>query len=195
MRLISAAACAISTFIPYAANAANLVSNADFDVDTTGWSPAFPVMSIVRDGSLNAVSGTGQGAAVVTNGGGAGFSSGVDYCVSAGIVPGGVYDLGAWILVPSGQVGTGDASVGLYFYNAAGCTGTAVGAGSTGIALSFDTWELKVGTSTAPASAVSALVRLRVYSADPTPFSAAYDGARFGLTPTTPVQLQGFNVN
>jgi hypothetical protein len=117
-------------------------------------------------------------------------------CVG-GVTPGASYDFGAWVRKASGQAGQLQAAYVLVsFFDTANCGGVSSGFVQSPTLVFDDTWTLLTSSAIAPASAASASLDLAVYNAltSPGPVDVDFDGARFGLVPTSPVALQSFTV-
>lgn len=171
----------------------NLVANGNFDANTASWTPSGPIT--ITWSSADAFGGGASGSGLVTHNGAANTVFAVEQCVS-GLTPGATYDSGGRIRYPSGQAGAGTARVAVTFFGSAGCTGTLLGDLYVPVVPPpSDAWTLRTNSGVAPAGAVSAIVRLYMVKGATAPaFSASFDAIRFGIAPTTPVALLGFDV-
>jgi hypothetical protein len=173
------------------AAAQNMLTNNSFPANVAGW--ALDGSASVAWNSLDADGSPASGSALVTNSSpGASNGAGMYQCAGA-VIAGNSYDYGGRILIPSGQLTTGDAQVGLRFLDGAGCTGNTVGSqpriqvGTTG------SWQTATSTgNVAPAGAVSVL-----FLAFPSKVEAGgtlqahFDNLYVGPPGTTPVELAG----
>lgn len=174
------------------AQAQNLVTNPDFDVDVSAWSPNGAVIAF--DSTQNAAGAAGSGAISVTNNIGNGITVSVAQCISSPLSAG-TYDFGGWLLFPTGQAGTGTAGVSASLFASTDCTGNSLAfSNATGVPVGG--WNLHTLMLVAPAGVFSAAIVLRIDTPPngPAPMTAWFDGVRFGPAPTTPVELQNFDV-
>ena len=164
--------------------AANLVTNPDFDTDVSGWSPQVNATSSVTwAASPNRVGSPGSGSAAAANTGSAFTVIRLTQCVSTGITPGTIYDVGAWMRVNTAESGVVGADAFVSFFSAAGCGGNVLSTIATSTAqLPMDTWVLRTASGAAPPSAASAEIFLEVFqqSAGTYPFRSYFDGVLFG---------------
>jgi hypothetical protein len=177
--------------------AQNIVADPDFDAGGIGaWMASDPATAVVHDATKNKVGTPGSGSIAVTNNTGNGVTASARICIDGALSPGN-YDLGGWILFPTGQVGTGSAGVAVSFYSGANCSGASPAFRNALTSTVADSWILHTDMLAAPAGVLSASVELRI---DTSPGSAApleawFDGIRLGPAPTLPVELQTFEVD
>lgn len=100
--------------------------NPDFETDVTGWTAETDVT--LQWSVIDVDNDPGSGSAEVTNSRpGPLDGAGMLQCVSGAVEPGASYDFGGAVFIPDGQSRTGEAQVGLRWYDGAGCTGSTVG--------------------------------------------------------------------
>ena len=174
------------------ANAQNAVVNGDFNADLTSWVANSAVSSF--DAAQNIAGSPGSGSMLVINPIGNGNTVSMSQCINAAIAAGS-YDFGGWILQPPGQSGSGAAGVAAVLHDAPGCSGNVVAFLNAPILVPSNQWALRTATIMAPAGVASVRIDLRIDMATPPPLQAWYDGIRFGPSPTTPVELQSFEVD
>ena len=169
--------------------AQNLVTNGNFDSNTTSWT--FAGIGSVGFSGLDVAGSGSSGSALLTNSGGI-MSVYIAQCVP--IVGGNLYDIGAAVRIPSGGA-TGSAYVGYFFYNGPSCSGANSG-GFTPFISTLNTWTVTSSTNVlAPATAVSVEIALSVSKSGATgQIQANFDRAFVGPPGTTPVSLQRFEV-
>jgi hypothetical protein len=170
--------------------AGNLLQNSEFDHDLSGWT-VDPVVA----GSWQALDSANErasGIGTVVNSNNGGYGGGLQQCVA--VVGGKSYELGARVLVPSGQtLGSSLAGINVNgWYTASGCSGTRLGGGIGQAITKQGEWAQIVDYETAPASAQSALVVFLVLTQPGfAPIQASFDHAFFGAaTPDTPGALE-----
>jgi hypothetical protein len=141
--------------------AQNLVSNGDFDTDTSGWTVNAPsgLTFLWTDLDAGGSSTSGSGLATTTL---TGSSMTISQCVATGIVGGATYDFATKMRVSSWGV-HGSSEVTLNWLSGSSCTGTYTGTkGYTTAAL--DEWvSLGQADLTAPAGSSSAQIVLRLH--------------------------------
>jgi len=176
--------------------AQNQVVNGDFTTYVSNWLNGTPTISW---SPLDAFGNPGSGSGLVTLPivGGAG-TYGCHQVINT-VVVGSTYDYGGRIFVPSGQTAGITIRITALFYGA-GCGGIISSASTTGVLTSggsTDTWVFQTGSIVAPVGATCARVflELSVPAATGNPVTANFDTIRFGLQPTTPVELKSVNVD
>lgn len=178
-------------------SAQNLVTNAGFDTDVSGWPPA-GIMTFTHS-PLDAYGSPTSGSGWLLNPSPTPYNSGALQCINTPLTDGASYDVGAWIRVPSGQTGTGTAGLFAWFHSGAACGGSQIGtlAISPYLPPPTDSWTLRTATGVAPAGTLSVTIYLNILktSTDSGSFGAYFDGVRFGLNPTTPVGAATFTVD
>jgi len=135
----------------------DLVVNGDFDTSVAEWTElSIPLSWDPSDYQANPTSGS----ALILNNASLAANSGAIQCVD-GIVGGQAYRLSAWLRVPTGQTGSGQTRVFVWWYSQPGCTGTWLEESSTPYITTSDTWnEVIAGSAAAPVTAQSAVVYL-----------------------------------
>jgi Carbohydrate binding domain len=182
---LAAAAAIPAALMVLGANAAtNLLTNPNFDTNTSGWTikAGWPTGTMAWDaGTLkltNTMDPTVTSATAATE------------CID-GITPGTAYTLKADAMVPSGQKRHGGAQTRIFWYQGAGCTGAVLTTpqGSTFV-ITLDKWVTSKDDFVAPATAKSGQVMLmtEMYKADvgedaTAHFYAKWDNASFTVAP------------
>jgi len=162
------------------AAAQNLVVNADFHSDVSGWTQLSAV-TLSWDGTSDYQNQPGSGSAEILNEADAASNSGAIQCID-GIVGGQSYDLSAWLRAPTGQTGEGYAKVFVWWYTLAGCSGTMSTGPTTPRLYTSDNWiEQDAGSTDAPLSTQSTLVYLNISKTSVTPgeYRVSYDHVVF----------------
>ncbi|HVS02953.1 MAG TPA: hypothetical protein VMT16_09300 [Thermoanaerobaculia bacterium] len=167
--------------------AQNLLPNAGFDADVSGWQESIAFISSSWS-PIDAAGDPDSGSAAITTTGTVG-GQGLLYCVP--VTPGAAYGFGAFVRVPSGQLQTGSGSVGGLFFEAPACAGNTVsGVGTFPIAEPLDEWVLTQGEVVAPPTANSMLLTLSVSNdGSGEPFTALFDDVRFCAGGTCALQI------
>jgi len=178
------------------ASAQNQVVNGDFNTDVSNWVNNTPTISW---SPLDAFGNPGSGSGLVTLpvvpfGG----TFGCDQIIAT-VSVGSTYDYGGRIRVPSGQTAGITVTIAAIFYGAS-CSGIISSANTTGVLTSggsTDTWVFQTSSVVAPVGATCAgvFLELLVPGATGNPVVANFDTLRFGLQPTTPVELKSVNVD
>ena len=170
----------------------NLVANPDFDSDMSSWS--VNASQATLDTTHNIVGAAGSGSASITNTVGNNFGVGIQQCI-VGPFSNVLHTFGGWIYVPAGQSGTSISRVAIGFYSDNACNSSIAGSlVTTSASAANDTWNLFTSNVVPMPIAGSVVISLQVFSTN-APFVAYFDGARFGVAPTTPVELQSFEVD
>ena len=187
---------ALSSLSGAKAFAQNQVVNGDFDTGVLSWAPGTPAM--IPD-SLDGQGNPSSGSALVTLPAIGPGTYGANQIIGS-ISIGSTYQFGGRIRVPPGQAAGLTISIGATFYGA-GCAGVLGGATTSGILTGgggpFNSWVFQTASVVAPAGATCARVFLYFLSpsGNATPVAAYFDTVRFGLLPTTPVDLKSFEVD
>lgn len=160
----------------------NLIANADFDSDVSGWNPLGASLTI--EWSASDYNGDpSSGSLLGTNTAAPAANLAIDQCVES-ISPGESYRFAGWVKAPSGQTSTGIVQMFWYWRGSPSCGGTQTLAQSTSWVSDVDEWTyLSTNTEIAPEGAVSVQVVLGIYktSAVPGTFQAYYDGVDFRI--------------
>ncbi len=177
-----AAAVCVAVLGASLAAAQNLVVNADFHGDVSGWTQLSDV-TLSWDGSSDYQNQPGSGSAEILNEAAGTANSGAIQCID-GIVGGESYDLSAWLRAPTGQTGEGHATVFVWWYTQPGCSGTMSSGPITPWLYTSDSWvELDGGSGDSPLSVQSALVYLNIYKTSvPGEYRVSYDHVVFERT-------------
>lgn len=186
--LIVFLACSIAVLGPGLGCAQNLVTNGDFDSDTSTWTPLITETDFSHNPNIdadgNGSSGSGQLANLATNEWGAAWTW---QCITTGISGGANYDWGAKVRFDTENIqdGYGRANVLAKFYSTSNCSGTFDDGETTDNVLSSNTdvWiQNQVLDFTAPPGAAS--VRLQLFTGkldDLGTITANFDNVVFGL--------------
>jgi len=155
--------------------AGNLVANGDFDTDTAGWTP-FADVTLEWDATSDATNQPDSGSAVIIADLPDYTNSGAIQCIN-GISGGALYDLSAWLRVPTGQSASGAARVFVWWYPQPGCVGPPSAGPTTGDVFPSDQWvERTAPSAIAPSDATSAVVYLNAAKQTAAgTFQASYD--------------------
>ncbi len=145
----------VVSWLGTAAQAGNLILNSGFDVDYVSWAPE--THSSITWSSLDSEGNPMSGSALVTNlHPDPNNGQGMVQCLPAVVIPGAAYGFGGKVYIPSGQVNTGDAQVGLRWYDDLNCTGAVVGSQPRLGTITTDVWvALSASGEVAPAGAMS----------------------------------------
>lgn len=128
MRVFRIAAVALAVaFAAHPAWGQNLLINPDFDWDVQWWDVEQYVS--LTWSPLDASGNPSSGSAEVTNAHPApNQGTGISQCMNyPPVIPGATYDFSGSALIPDGQSRTGDAMIGLRWYDGPDCTGNVVG--------------------------------------------------------------------
>jgi len=180
---------------PEILQAQNLIVNPDFDVDLGAWTASAGAIAAF-DSTHNVVGQIGSGSALVTNDQGPGSAVDISQCVPGPFVPG-TYDFGAWVLMDPVPPLTGSARVSMTFYASSDCSGSVLDyrfVDSSGL----NAWTLEtipIVMSGGSVGSVRVRLETRLFTGGSGPLTAYFDGVRFGLMPTVPVELQSFDVD
>ncbi|MFA6958403.1 MAG: hypothetical protein WC538_21260 [Thermoanaerobaculia bacterium] len=190
MRRLLGVATLVALLTGPSAIAGNLLQNAEFDHDLSGW-----VVDPVVAGSWQALDSANErasGSGTVVNSVAGGYEGGLQQCVA--VVGGQSYETSARVLIPSGQT-LGSSQAGLRvlgWYASSGCSGTSLGYGvGQGITKQGE-WTQIIDYVAAPAAAHSALIVFSVGTQPGfAPIHASFDHLFFGAaTPDTPGALE-----
>ncbi len=137
--------------------AQNQLINADFDSDVDWWTPESHVTPAWSPDDAGGVAWSGS--AEVTNAHpDPQQGTGITQCVNSNVIPGATYDFAGSILIPDGQTRTGNAQIGLRWYDGPGCTGSSVGSQPRQQTETVGSWVyLQALDEVAPPGAVSVL--------------------------------------
>jgi hypothetical protein len=132
------------------------ISNAGFDAGSAGWTASFgaTVSRNAADGANSAQSGSLEVSVVA---GDVTLSTEVAATQCVSVVARAMYMVGVQTLVPSGSAGEG--AIGLWFYDSPDCTGAIAGVYAS-LPSATAAWQTVMGTTSVPAGAASATVRL-----------------------------------
>lgn len=189
--LVALAAAGSSTL----ALAQNAVPNPDMDTDVNGWSSSGANTTISFDGTRNIVGMAGSGSLKVLSTGQAGAVSQASQCVV--ISQTGPSNFGAWLLLPTEGAGIG-ARVSILLHSNPTCSAAIPGSFmATDGPSSGQPWKLYTSTIDVPTNAMSVQLSLQISipQGSPPVLAAYFDGVRFGPAPTSPVELQSFEVD
>ena len=160
--------------------AQNMVGNGDFDTNVSDWTPYGVLFEWdPADCRQSSTSGSGR----VTNDADGTMNSGTIYCAE-GVVGGESYDLGGMVWVPTGQIGFGSVSFGLYWRDGVGCSGTQTWVGKTPTVHVSNGWiPLAMFGLVAPPGAQSAQVNIGNNKVSPgtDPYVSYHDDVYFGI--------------
>ncbi len=139
------------------ASSQSLLQNPSFHSGVGSWGAESSVSLLWSPLDASGVAGSGS-AEVVNSSPGGNDGRGITQCVDAAVVAGGRYEYGGSMRIPSGQDRTGNAQVGLRWYDGPGCSGSSVGPQPRVTVTALDSWvHLVDDVQTAPAGAVSVL--------------------------------------
>lgn len=134
-------ACIVIAAAASVATAQNMIENGNFDTDVNGWLNETVVILAWSD--LDAADSSSSGSALVSNTHpNAGNGAGIRRCASVPVTAGEGFVYGGKILFPSGQARTGNAQVGLRFYEGPDCSGSQISGQPRLSTAIFDTWVL-----------------------------------------------------
>lgn len=137
--------------------AQNQLANPDFDNDVDWWNPATYVSLVWSPDDAGGVSWSGS-AAVTNAHPGQGQGTGISQCVNTNVIPGATYDFAGAVFIPDGQTRTGNAQIGLRWYDGPDCTGSSVGNQPRRSTATTGSWvHLEALDEVAPPGAVSVL--------------------------------------
>jgi hypothetical protein len=147
-----------ASLVATAAWGQNLLINPDFDWDVAWWEVETYVS--LAWSPIDASGHPWSGSAEVTNAHpGQLQGTGISQCVSwPPVIPGATYDFAGSAFIPDGQSRTGDAMIGLRWYDGPDCAGSSVGDQPRRSTAVVGSWErLEALDEIAPAGAVSVL--------------------------------------
>ena len=166
----------IITVTQAAQEVTNLLVNGTFDIDTSGWLNGYSVGSgLARwapDQSAEIVSGRTQGVAELRS---TAPRSGYQLHQCAVVQPNTRYDLGARIMIPSGQDSTVSTTLSTFPYSSSDCSGVYTDSNIVSYAPPRDTWLTVARTLTTSGNTRSMIVTFSVGGGSAPPYTAFFD--------------------
>jgi len=167
---------AVTVFLATGVSAQNLLVNPDFDNDVSGWTglgnwDPLDVAGLATSGSATWINPHPD-------------TSGSHYltqCVEmTSFIEG--FDVRSWMVIPSGQAGTGYAAITAWFYSDSVCS-EFIWSDETPIVLSVGSWQATTLTDWTPTGAASVRIGLASQKYGAGDFQVIHDSVFFGPNP------------
>lgn len=154
----------------------NLLANGTFNTDTAGWLNHFSVGTgsarWATDQAASIASGTPQGVAELRS---TAARSGYQLHQCIAVRPNTRYDLGARIMIPSGQDSTVSTTLSVFPYSSSDCSGGYIESSIVSYAPQRDSWLSVARTITTSGAAQSMVFTFSVGGGNAPPYTAYFD--------------------